>query len=206
MHAASCSCAFSYFYLFCHPLLTLVWVINALCFRVISYYRGPQWSQWVRESRYCQRPRSPCWRAIISFMCILLFWIILHIKLPHIGEMRQFSLSCLSHRCLMVCAGAILGFFKGVAQGGPRSSQGGSMGKVIYPNTSGMTEKGHCTSAWTTNLSFLNKNHWTNNTCPQLLSLSKQTVFVCVSSELSHDLSAADRWLLVWSSLGILGN
>ncbi len=30
-----------------------------------------------------------------------------------------------------VWPGAILGFFYGVAQGGPRSSQGGPMGKVI---------------------------------------------------------------------------
>ncbi len=58
-----------------------------------------------------------------------------------------------------------------VGGGGSRSSQGGPMGKVMCPNTSGMTEKVHCTSAWTTN----------------------------------HVLSAADRWVLVWSSLALSG-
>ncbi len=68
---------------------------------------------------------------------------------------------------------------------------------------------------------FINKSHWSDNTCSQLL-LSKQTVCVCVcvcvcvfvSSELFVKKKrvmfllspvAADRWLLVWSSLALSG-
>ncbi len=69
-------------------------------------------------------------------------------------RLEGFSLSCLSHRCLIVYRGDSRIFLMGWHKRGPRSSQGGSIGKVMYPNTSGMTEKGHCTSAWTTNISF----------------------------------------------------
>ncbi len=59
---------------------------------------------------------------------------------------------------------------------------------------------------------FINKNYWTDNNCPQLLSLSKQTVCVCVCvvnfckhCSCSHDQFAVDRWPLVWSSLALYG-
>ncbi len=52
---------------------------------------------------------------------------------------------------------------------------------------------------------FINKNHWTGNTCSQLFHCPNRCV--CVSSELfvkfAHVLSAADRWLLLWSSLAL---
>ncbi len=75
-------------------------------------------------------------------------------------RLEGFSLSCLSHRCLIVYRGDSSFFLMGWHKRGPRSSQGGSIGKVMYPNTSGMTEKGHTAQVPGQLISlFINKNH-----------------------------------------------
>ncbi len=74
---------------------------------------------------------------------------------------------------------AILGFFNGVAREGQDPVRG-AHGKSHVPQHKWDDIKGHYTSSWTTQSLFINKNHWTDNTCSQLLLLSKQTVCVCV--------------------------
>ncbi len=117
---------------------------------------------------------------------------------------------------LLSVAGAILGFFNGVAYGGAKIQSGGDFSpreKSCAPTQVGWQKKstaqvsGQLISLFIYNFFIIiYKTILVLNFFHDIRRcLCACLVNFCKNCSCSHDLSAADRWLLVWSSLALSG-